>query len=79
MARAKCGDIGKLSKYFNKGKDFVLTQEKYEEITGGILSKNIYYIEKQSKLSRVAKENNYTIEVEPIEVKPMKIFFKKNK
>ena len=76
--RAKPGNLSKLDKYFTEGKNFEFTKEEYEKITGGILSKDLNYIQKKSALSMKAKENGFIIEIKPVEVNPMKICFKKS-
>lgn len=75
--RAKPGNLKVLDKYFDKGKNFVMTQEEYEKETDGILSKDLNYIKNRSALSRKALERGFYIEVEPIEIKPMRIIFRK--
>lgn len=79
MARGKCGNLDKLSTFFEKGIDFTLSQEEYEKITGGILSENKSYIKNQSALSKITREKGYFIEIEPMQITPMKLHFKKYK
>lgn len=75
--RAKPGDLHKLDKYFSDGKDFEFTKEEYEKVTGASMSKNINYMQKNSALARKAQKSGFIIEIRPIEVNPMKIYFKK--
>lgn len=77
--RAKTGNLNALDKYFEAGKDFTMTQEEYEKITFGSLSKNLSYVKNSSALSKRAKSKGYYIEIEPLEIKPMRIHFKREK
>ena len=77
--RAKPGKLENLDKYFNNGKDFEFTKEEYEKITGSVVSQNLNYMKKKSALAKVAMKKGYVIEIEPIKVIPMKIYFKKIK
>ena len=77
--RAKTGNLDALDKYFDAGKDFTMTQEEYEKVTVGSLSKNLSYVKNGSALSKRAKSKGYYIEIEPLEIKPMTIHFKKKK
>lgn len=79
MERSKPGNLKKLDKYFETGKDFELTQDEYERLTGGLLSNNLNYVKNKSKLARTANEKNFYIEIIPVKVSPLKILFKKKK
>ena len=77
--RAKPGDLNVLDKYFDAGKDFEMTQEEFEKQTNGKLSKDLNYIKTKSALAKRTKTKGFYIEIEPLEIKPMKIHFKKKK
>ena len=77
--RAKPGNLHNLDKYFDDGNDFEFTKEEYEKITGAIISNDLNYMKKKSALAKKAKENGFTLEIKPIEVNPMRIYFKKKK
>lgn len=77
--RAKRGNLDVLNKYFDRGKEFELTQEEYEKETNGILSTDSYYLTHNSALARKSKSKGFYIEIKPMEFKPMKICFKKMK
>lgn len=77
--RAKTGNLHNLDKYFDDGNDFEFTKEEYEKITGAIISNDLNYMKKKSALAKKTKENGFTLEIKPIEVNPMRIYFKKKK
>ena len=77
--RAKPGNLHNLDKYFDDGNDFEFTKEEFEKITGAIISNDLNYMKKKSALAKKAKENGFTLEIKPIEVNPMRIYFKKKK
>ena len=77
--RAKPGNLKTLDKYFDTGKDFSMTQEELEKVTVGSLSKNLSYVKNSSALAKRAKSKGYYIDIEPLEIKPMTIHFKKKK
>lgn len=75
--RAKKGDLEVLNKYFDTEKDFKLTQEEYEKQTGGRLSNNLNYIKNRSALAEKANNRGFYLEIKPLEIKPMEIYFRK--
>ena len=77
--RAKPGNLEALDEYFDAEEDFDMTQEELEKVTVGRLSKNLNYIKNSSALAKRAKLKGYYIEIEPLEVKPMTIHFKRKK
>ncbi len=77
--RGKAGNLNNLDELFNLGKDFELSKEEIEKQTNGILSSNLSYLKNNSALAKKAKANGYYLEIEPIEIKPMKIRFRKKR
>ena len=57
-------DLSLLEPYFEKGEDFELTAEQYEEKVKKPLQKTNYHIKKKSPLARMAQEQGYSIQVE---------------
>ena len=56
-----------------------MTQEELEKLTVGSLSKNLSYVKNSSALAKRAKSKGYYIDIEPLEIKPTTIHFKKEK
>ena len=52
-----------LNDLFAKGENFTLTDAQYERKTGAPLPKEKSYIINRAALSKLAKENGYTIQV----------------
>lgn len=57
-------DLSLLEPYFEKGEDFELTAEQYEEKVKKPLPKTEYHIKKKSPLAKMAQELGYSIQVE---------------
>ena len=60
---AKKPNLQGLESYFGKGKDFRLTDAKYEKLTGAMLPKNSSYLKNRSALARRAESEGYYIEL----------------
>ena len=60
---ARKPDFEKMEAYFDKGKDFRLTEAQYEKLTGTRLPKGTYYLKNKSALANRAKEKGYWVEV----------------
>ena len=63
----------KLDRYFEKGKDFQLTDAQYEKMTGIPLPKDGQYTMKKSSLAKHATKNGYYV----AEVQDKTVYFKK--
>ena len=57
-------DLSLLEPYFEKGKDFELTAEQYEEKVKKPLPQTKYHITKKSPLAKLAHENGFSVQVE---------------
>ena len=60
---AKKPNLQGLESFFEKGKDFRLTDSEYEKLTGTMLPKNSSYLKNRSALARKAESEGYSIEV----------------
>ena len=58
MANIKKKEISKL---FESGADFELTNEQYHDLTGRDFPNDRYYFKTKSSVSKIAKENDYDI------------------
>ena len=57
-------DLTLLEPYFEKGEDFELTAEQYEEKVKKPLPKTEYHIRKKSPLARLAQKQGFSIHIE---------------
>lgn len=57
-------DLSLLVPYFERGEDFELTAEQYEEKVKKPLPKTDYHIKNKSPLARMAQEQGFSIQVE---------------
>ena len=54
-------NFDKLYPLFESGEDFSLTEAQYKQSTGVSLPKNNRYLQQESALARIAKENGYKV------------------
>ena len=53
--------LSKIEKMLQAGEEFSLTDKEYKKKTGLFLPKNSTYLEKESAISRLAKQYGFTI------------------